>query len=218
MPEGYVPDADLRIQALGHLIRTEAQRAIPMLREIALEAADPRQARSAVFVLAQSSRPEARDAVVEVASSAPPPVRLAAVREMARFGGPEISKQLLQVYSTADVLVKRQIVKSLGERAEKQALISIVRSERDDELCSRAIMTLGDAGGSQELRGIYMRVRKELKPPIIKGLFNARAEDELIRIAERESDGALRDQAVKHLRLLGTPKAKEFLLKVSEKR
>jgi HEAT repeat protein len=218
MPEGYMPDPDLRIQALGHLIRIDARRAIPMLREIALEGDNPRQASSAVFVLAQSGRPEAREVVIQVAKSAPPTVRLAAVREMARFGGSDISTHLLQVYSTADVPVKRQIVKSLGERAEKQALVSIVHSERDNELRSRAIITLGDAGGGQELRRIYTRARKELKAPIIKGLFNARAEDELIRIAEHESDTTLRNQALRHLRLLGTPKAKEYLLKVSERR
>ena len=35
MPEDFHPDADLRIQALGHLIRLEAHKAIPFLRDMA---------------------------------------------------------------------------------------------------------------------------------------------------------------------------------------
>jgi hypothetical protein len=56
-----------------------------------------------------------------------------------------------------------------------------------------------------------------LKRPIIVGLFNARAEDELIRIAEQERDEAIRTEALRRLRLLGTPKARAYLEKVARK-
>src|SRR5687768_17100157 len=66
--ETYHPDTDLRIQALGRLIRTDAKKVIPMLRSIALEADNPGAARRAVFVLAQSGNPEAQMMVVDVAN------------------------------------------------------------------------------------------------------------------------------------------------------
>jgi hypothetical protein len=94
-------DADLRVQALGTLIRTDADKAIPMLRAIALDGANPDPARRALFVLAQSERPEARSTVVEVARSGPEPVRVAAVRELGRIAGANITSELLQVYSSA---------------------------------------------------------------------------------------------------------------------
>lgn len=122
MPERFMPDTDLRIQALGSLMQTDAVRVIPMLREIALSGDDADDARRALFMLAQSHRPEARATVVEMASSGPEPVRVAAVR-------------------------------ALG----------------------------------------------------------ARADDELIRLADRETDPAARAEILARLRLLGTPAAKAYL-------
>jgi hypothetical protein len=58
---------------------------------------------------------------------------------------------------------------------------------------------------------LYARAAPEDKRPIILGLFNARAEDDLIRIAGEEKDPELRAEVLLRLRLLGTPKAKEYL-------
>ena len=64
-------DTDLRIQALGSLMQTDAKRVIPILREIALDGDNPAEASRAVFVLAQSGRPEAHSTVLEVARTGP---------------------------------------------------------------------------------------------------------------------------------------------------
>ncbi len=217
MPRAYVPDAELRIQALSSLIRTDAQKVIPILREMALDSHNAAEARSAVFVLAQSGRPEARETVVQVARTGPELVRVAAVRELGRFGGPDISKALLQVYITSTARVKRQVVRSLGERSDVSALQRIAQSEVDAHLREVAIVTLGTAGGRDQLRTLYGKVPSSVKRPIIVGLFNARAEDELIRIAEQERDDTLRREALMRLRLLGTPKARAYLEKVSKR-
>lgn len=217
-PESYQPDADLRIQALGHLIRTDAVKAIPLLKEMALEAESPGVASRAVFVLAQSQRPEARETVMQVARTGPSPVRVVAVRELARFGGPDAAKDLMKVYTFGDVNVKRQVVRSLGERWERMPLLTIAQSESNVDLKSRAIVMLGRAGGATELRQLYAKADAAAKRPIIMSLFNARAEDELIDIARGESDPALRQEALNRLRLLGTPKAQEYLEKISRKK
>ncbi|MCA1650582.1 MAG: HEAT repeat domain-containing protein [Acidobacteria bacterium] len=206
--ETYHPDTDLRIQALGSLIRTDADRVIPMLKKIALESSNPGEARRAVFVLAQSGRPDARSTVVDVAMNGPDTVRVAAVRELGRFGGAGLSKELLQVYSkSSNVRVKTEVVTSLGARAETVALLRIAQSESDRRLRDRAIVTLGQAGGGDQLQTLYARVAADAKRPIIMGLFHAGADDALIRIAERERDEALRREVLVRLRLLGTPKA-----------
>ena len=213
LPEFYRPDTDLRIQALGSLIQTDAVKVIPMLREIALDGSNVREASRAVFVLAQSGKPEARASVVQVARFGSDPVRVAAVRELGRFGGADVSQELLEVYNSGDSPVKLQVVTSLGERSERAALLHIVEAERDPHVKATAIVTLGQAGGGEQLRLLYKRAGADVKRPIIIGLFNARAEDELIRIAEEEKDPQLRDEALLRLRLLGTPKAKEYLQK-----
>jgi hypothetical protein len=217
MPEGYLPDTDLRIQALGSLIRTDDPRVIPMLKKIALDGGDPSDRRRALFVLAQSGRPDARSTVVEIARIGPETVRLAAVRELGRLGGANVSTELMEVYSTANDRVKYQVVASLGQRDAAPALMRIAQSETDRRLRDVAIVTLGQAGGRHQLATLYARAAADSKRPIIVGLFNAQAEDELIRIAEREADPQLRREVFARLRLLGTPKAARYLEKADRK-
>ncbi|HXW03742.1 MAG TPA: HEAT repeat domain-containing protein [Vicinamibacterales bacterium] len=217
LPEGYVADADLRIQALGSLIRSDAEKVIPLLREIALESENASEASRAVFVMAQSGRPEATRSVIQVAYEAAEPVRIAAVRELGRLEGPDISRELVHVYSTGQYAVKRQVVRSLGDRRERQALLDIAQTERDPELRSRAILTLGQIGGREQLKLLYGRVGPETKRTIILGLFNARADTDLVQIAQRERSRTLRQEIATKLRLLGTPAAREYLQSGSQK-
>ncbi len=208
-----MPDTDLRIQALGSLMQTDALRVIPMLKEIALAGGDAADARRALFVLAQSRQPEARATVVEMATTGPEPVRVAAVRALGSLGGPAVSSALLKVYDTADARVKYQVVMSLGQREAVPALMRIAESEGDPRLRDAALARLGEAGGRAELAALYARQRAgaAIKKPIIAGLFNAQADEELIRLAGREKDPAARAEIVARLRLLGTPRARAYL-------
>jgi hypothetical protein len=204
-------DADLRIQALGTLIRTDADKAIPILKEIALDSANPDPARRALFVLAQSGRPEARSTVVEVAHTGPENVRIAAVRELGRIAGANVTSDLLQVYSSADGPVRHQVVYTLGQRAEATALLRIAQQEANPQLREVAIATLGAAGGRDQLNALYTRADAATKRAVIAGFFNARADEDLIRIVRTERDAVVRQEALDKLRLLGTPLALEFL-------
>jgi len=181
--EPYDADTDLRMQALFSLIDTHSDRVIPLLREIALDNRNPAEARRAVFVLAQSPRPAARNTVVEAARRGPHAVRIAAIREMGRFQEP--------VFTTA--------------------LVGIARSESDAAVRDTAIVTLGRTGARVQLRGLYQQLPPSSRIAVITGLFNAKDDDELIRIATKESDQRLRTRARQNLRLLATPKAVRFL-------
>jgi HEAT repeat protein len=211
VPEGYLPDTDLRIQALGSLIRTDGPKVIPMLREIAINAGRPNEARRALFVLAQSGRPEARSIVVDVARSGPEALRVAAVRELGRVGGSEVSSDLLQVYSTGTERVKRQVVSSLGSRDDAGALLRIAQSESHRALRDIAIVTLGQVRASDQLVTLYNRAPADAKRAIIMGLAHAGAEEHLIRIVERERDETMRREVLEQLRLLGTPRAMKYV-------
>jgi HEAT repeat protein len=212
------PDTSLCIQALGSLIQTDAARVIPILKEIALESPDANEARRAVFVLAQSGRPEAQATVIEVARTGSELVQIAAVRELGRFGGPKAAEELLTVYSVGNPRVKYQVVHSLGERSATTALLRIAETEKDRKLQETAIVRLGQAGAREQLVRFYSRARADLKRPIIVGLFCARAEDVLIRIATQEKDPAIRAEALLRLRLLGTDKARAFVEKQQQQR
>jgi HEAT repeat protein len=221
IPAPFEPDTDLRIQALGSLLQMHAAQVIPLLKEIALDAKDPGEARRAVFVLAQSDRPEARTTVVEVARRGPEPVRIAAVRELGRFGGAEAGAALLQVYTTATPRVKREVVSSLaarGNRADAGALMKIARTESDTQVRNIAIITLGRAGLAEgaELRALYVQAPAESRRTVLVALCKARDEDGLIRIASTEHAPLLRQEARRQLRLLGTPKALKYLAENKE--
>ena len=214
---GWEPDTNLRIQALGSLMATDAERVIPMLREIALESPNANEASRAVFLLAQSGHAVAHSTVVEVARVGSELVQIAAVKELGRFGGKNVSEELLQVYRIGNPRVKYQVVNSLGDRSETTALMKIAQTEPDRRLQETAIIRLGQAGGSQQLRRFYATARPELKRPIINSLFNARAVDELIHIATEERIEAIQQDAMTKLRLLNTQKAQEFLEKQKKK-
>lgn len=209
--DSYAPGADLRVQALGRLIKTDAQKVIPILRNIAFEAANSGAARGAVFVLAQSRNQVAQSIVVEVAKSGPESVRVAAIRELGRFGGPDVAPELLEVYSTGNAAVKRQVVVSFGERADATSLVRIAQSEDDSRLRDAAILALGRVGGREQQRVVFPRASPDTRRAIVRGMFLARDEEGLLRLAGQEKDPAVRQEILTRLRMLGTPKAKEYL-------
>jgi hypothetical protein len=213
LPTPFPPDTDLRIEALNGLLEGHSERVIPLLRDIALDGNNPDEGRRAILVLARSPRPEARRTVLDVARRGAEPVRLAAIREMGRFEGTHVSAELMQVYSSAVTpRIKRQIVSSLGERADNVSLLRIAKDESDTAVRNTAIVTLGRLPDARpQLRTLYGMVRPESRFAVLSALFSSKDEDELIRIARTEKDPALRERARLQLRMLGTAKALKFL-------
>jgi hypothetical protein len=212
-PTPYPPDTDLQIEALNGLLEQHGERVIPLLREIALDGNSPDDARRAILVLARSARPEARRTVTEVAHRGPEPVQLAAIRAMGRFDGDGINTELMQVYSSATTpRVKRQVVSSLGERADNVSLLRIAKVESDAAVRNVAIVTLGRLPDARpQLRTLYGQAPQESRMSVLAALFSSKDEDELIRIATIEKEPMLRARARMQLRLLATPKALKFL-------
>jgi HEAT repeats len=205
-------DMTLKVQALTGLLDTHSEQVIPLLRQIALDRNSPDEARQAVFVLGQSRRPEARRTVAEVAREAAEPVRIAAVRELGRFEGPMVTSELMQVYTMGGTpRLKRQVVTSLGERADSGALLRIVRSESEPTVRDFAIVTLGRAGARDQLHTLYLQAPQESRSAVLTALFTVKDDDELIRIAKTEHNPLLRARARQQLRVLATPKALKFL-------
>jgi hypothetical protein len=188
-PEGLLPmtpyvfDTEIQIEALAGLLDAHSDRVIPLLRDIALDSKNPNEARRAVFALARSRRPEARNTVVEAARRGPKVVRIAAIRELGRF----------------------------EDGTFTAALLGIARGESDPVVRDTAIVTLGRSGARTQLRTLYTQVPGPARFSVITALFNARDDDELIRIATKERDQRLRTSARQQLRLLSTPKAVKFL-------
>jgi HEAT repeat protein len=211
MPEPA--DQVVRIEALASLIDAHSDRVIPLLKDIALDKNSPDEARRAIVILAHSSRPEAHSIVLEVARAGSEPVQLAAIREMGRLQDANVSNALLQVYAASPTpRIRRQVVTSLGERADNMTLYRIAKTEQDAGVRNAAIMTLGRiAPARDQLRTLYGLSPMESRETIINALFTAKDDDELIRIASSEKNPMFRQRARQQLRLLATPKAVKFL-------
>jgi len=206
-------DPDTRVYALGGLLRSDADTAIPMLFAIALED-KPSTASRAVTVLAQSRLPKAREKVVEVAKVAPPAVQIAAVKALAGYGGRAVSDDLMQVYFKVNEPVRVQIAKSLGDLEQPAPLLQIVNAEPDGVIRYTALASLGRAGAVDQLAAMYKTASINSKRSIIEGFGFARAEARLIEVAnvERQGNLELRRLAMERLKLFGSPRANEYLL------
>jgi hypothetical protein len=132
---------------------------------------------------------------------------------MGRFDGDGINTELMQVYSSATTpRVKRQVVSSLGERADNVSLLRIAKVESDAAVRNVAIVTLGRLPDARpQLRTLYGQAPQESRMSVLAALFSSKDEDELIRIATIEKEPMLRARARMQLRLLATPKALKFL-------
>lgn len=197
-------ERELQILALGSLMRAEPDRAEPILKEVALRTADEEQARRAIFVLLQSNR---LAAVADVAKQGSEEVTIAAVKELGFVRSPDSASLLKDLYASGSQPVKVQVLRSLGRARQAQPLMQLARREPERSLRETAVVALGQAGARTQLAALY-RQQPDLKRPVISALFTAAGEDELIAIATRERDAALRAEALARLRLLGTPKAK----------
>jgi Tetratricopeptide repeat len=154
-------DLDLRIQALSSLMSSEAARVVPILREIALKAEDEAQARRAIYVLAQSSRADARSTIVEVARTGDEPRQVTAVKVLAYQGWPEAEKVLLDVYGAATPHVKRQVIRVFGNVGSRRQLRQLFDTSEDIELKHAIINALFEAGASSELQRIAKQEKNE---------------------------------------------------------
>lgn len=145
-PEAPLPPAltfiDVKIQALSGLLVREPERAVPVLREIVVEAMETPQARRALFVLGMSPHEEAREAIVHFAQTGPDQLRVVAVEQLGRWRTLTARNVLTSVYESGSERVKLEVLRSLGEARADRELIRLARSEADEGLREYAVAQL----------------------------------------------------------------------------
>ena len=117
----------------------------------------------------------------------------------------------MRVSTSSTPRLRRQVVSSLGERADNAALLRIARQDAEPTVRNLAIVTLGRTGAREQLRTLYVQAPPNSRSSVLAALFAVKDDDELIRIAQTERDPALRLGARQQLRMLATPKAVKFL-------
>lgn len=115
-------DEELKLIALNSVVSSDPDRGIPMVEQILNGSASPRMKERALFVLAQSASPRAKDLLSEFArgSKGNPDLQMKALDYLGAFrGGPDV-RLLLDVYkSTPDVDVKQRVIRSLGSAGRR---------------------------------------------------------------------------------------------------
>ena len=83
-------DDELKLLALSGLMNADPDKAIPIIKSMLAGSPSPKLVDRALFVLAQSGTPEARQVLVNIAKSSPnPDLQKHAIRNLGLFGGPE---------------------------------------------------------------------------------------------------------------------------------
>lgn len=208
-------DDELRMLAIQGLMNSDPERAMPLLGKVLTNsAASPKEKSRALFVLAQSGSPQARQILTQVAKGqSNPELQIKAIQYLGMFGGGESRKALAEVYaSSQDASIKRAILRSYMLSGDKEHLFEAAKNEKDDELKREAIRQLGLVHGQNELQQLYrtdnsVPVRREL----LQAFFLSGDAAKLLEVAQTDKDPELRRTAIRNLGLIHSDESSKAL-------
>src|ERR1700730_7396267 len=219
-PEGQKDD-ELKMLALHGIMNSDPERAMPLLGKV-LESGSvsPKEKSQALFVLAQSGSPQAREILGKIArGQSNPELQSKAIQYLGIFGGSESRKILAEVYaSTSDVSIKRIILRSYMISGDREHLFEAAKNEKDDEVKREAIRQLGLVHAQSELQQLYRSdnspaVRREL----LQAFFLAGDAPKLLEAAQNDKDPELRRVAVRNLGLIHSDESAKALQSIYAK-
>jgi hypothetical protein len=199
-------DEELRMLALRGIMSSDPEKAVPILgKRLESGSATPKEKSQALFVLAQSGSPQAREILGKIArGQSNPDLQSKAIQYLAIFGGTESRKVLAEAYaSTSDPAIKRSILRAYMIGGDRERLFEAAKNEKDDEVKREAIRQLGLVHAQNELQQLYRTdnspaVRREL----LQAFFLAGDAPKLLEAANTEKDPELRRVAVRNLGLI----------------
>lgn len=213
-------DESLKMLAIQGLMNSDPQRAMPLLEKVLNGTATPREKSKALFVIAQSGSPEARQILGRIASGqSNPDLQRKAVEYLGIFGGGEAHKTLAEVYAkTSDEPVKRAILKSYMISGDKDDLFAAAKNEKDESLRREAIRQLGILHGTSELQQLYQKeTSTDLRRELLQAFFLAGDSGKLMEVAESEKDPGLRRTAIRNLGLINSADSAKALQSIYAK-
>jgi HEAT repeats len=212
-PDGQSDD-DLKMLAIQGLMNSDPDRALPLLEKVLNGTGTPREKSKALFVIAQSGKPEARQILGRIASGqSNPELQRKAVEYLGMFGGSEAHKTLAEVYAkSGDEGVKRAILRSYMIAGDKEDLFAAAKGEKDDGVRREAIRQLGLVHGIDELQQLYQKeTSMELKREILQAFFLAGDSKKIVEVASGEKDPELRRAAIRNLGLINSADSAQAL-------
>ena len=210
-------DDEVKLMALQALQNTAPEEAVPMLEKV-LEGTSGRKVKQrALYVLAQSKSPRAREVLRNYAKgSSTPDLQSQAIQYLGVHGGVESRAVLAEVYgSTADVDTKRRILRAFMVAGEKDRLFKAAQGEQNAELRSEAVSQLGNMQAHEELWQLYQKEPSvDIKRRIVRSMMIGGSVDRLIELAKAEQNPELRREAVRSLGQMRSTRTGEVLLQI----
>ena len=203
--------------ALQALQNTSPEEAVPMLEKVLEGTSSLKVKRRALFVLAQSKAPRAREVLRNYAKgSSTPELQSQAIQYLGVHGGPESRAVLAEVYSTTtDVDVKRRILRAFMVAGEKDRLFKAAQGEQNPELRMEAVSQLGNMQAHEELWQLYQKESSvDIKRRIIRSMMVSGSTDRLIELAKAEQNPDLRREAVRALGQMRSARTGDVLLQI----
>jgi len=206
-------DEELKLLALQGLQHSAPEQAVPMLEKILQGPSSPRLKDRALFVLAQSNSPQARQVLANVARGGNPDLQRRAIQYLGVQGGRESRDLLEQIYkSSTDVDTKRRILRAFGVSGDRTRVLNAATSETVPELRAEAVQQLGVMGAHEELWQLYQKESSvDIKKRILQAMFVGGNVTRMSELAMNEPNAELRRSAIRNLGLMGSTRASETL-------
>jgi hypothetical protein len=216
------PDAeaneDLKLLAINGLMHSDPAQATPLVEKVLNDPKNtPKVRERALFVLARSEAPQARQTVARFAEgNANPDLQIKAIQYLAATDGKENPEFFERVYKRAsDPAVKRAALRALFLRKDQNALTSIAKSEPNLDLRRQSMQFLGAMGATDSLTRLYgSEPNADVKRSILDALCAQGDGKDLVAIARREPDPKLKREAVERLSSMDSKEAKEYMLEL----
>jgi len=199
-------DCELKLLAINGLQQMDPERAVPLLEKMLRGHDCPKLRTQALFVLAQSNAPSARDAIARTArDDSDPDLQRKAIQDLGLFSGDWGRETLGQIYaSTKSTEVKKRILGAFMVSGDRARLLAAAKDEKDPELRGEAIRQLGVMGAREEIWQLYQKETSvEVKKKILQAMWISGDLDKVSQLASRDPDRELRLTAIRDLGLMG---------------
>lgn len=216
-------DDELKLLALNALQHTDPERALPLLEGVLNGANSLQLKQRAIFVLAQSTQPRARQILMDLAKGGGnPDLQRYAIRYVASGGKQGASTvELRAIYdATQDADIKRAIIQALGQSGSAFTYVYAgeMLGERADVRSTRPQggTKPDNAATTQELASIYQKEQDlELKKAIISSLARQDSGEALVAMARKETNMSLKRDIVTKLSTMSKNKAAmDYMLEI----
>jgi HEAT repeat protein len=213
------PDDDLKLMAVNSLMRSDPSAAFPVLEKVLTSDNSERVKEQALFVLAQSSSPDATKLLTTIATGkTDPDLQVKAIRVMGMMGNDQARKQLASLYTlSSNDRVKRAILQSYMQSGSRDLLLHVAQTEPNPDLRRDAIRQLALTGGEEQLWQLYQSDKSpDDRKAILQSMFLSGNTSRLVQVAKTDSDPELRAAAVKSLGLMGNKVPGETMVSLYE--